>query len=112
MNLFLLMTETTLSRKSKLVRQSAKERVFVTNAVRALKRVSPTQNIRDIPFVVIVGGSALDFEIPQLVTEALSQHAIVAGRGNVRGLVGPRNAVATGLILTYVREKWGGWLWN
>ena len=93
--------------KIKLVRQSAKERVFVINAVRALKRVSPTQNIRDIPFVVIVGGSALDFEIPQLVTEALSQHAIVAGRGNVRGLVGPRNAVATGLILTYVREKWG-----
>ena len=73
----------------------------------AIDRVSPTQNIRDIPFVVIVGGSALDFEIPQLVTEALSQHAIVAGRGNVRGLVGPRNAVATGLILTYVREKWG-----
>jgi len=93
--------------KIKLVRQSAKERVFVINAVRALKRVSPTQNIRDIPFVVIVGGSALDFEIPQLVTEALSQNAIVAGRGNVRGLVGPRNAVATGLILTYVREKWG-----
>lgn len=93
--------------KIKLVRQSAKERVFVINAIRALKRVSPTQNIRDIPFVVIVGGSALDFEIPQLVTEVLSQHAIVAGRGNVRGLVGPRNAVATGLILTYVREKWG-----
>ena len=96
--------------KIKIVRQSAKERVFVTNAIRALTRVSPTQNIRDIPFVVIVGGSALDFEIPQLVTEALSQHAIVAGRGNVRGLVGPRNAVATGLILTYVREKWGGGL--
>lgn len=90
--------------KIRLVRQSAKERVFVTNAIRALTRVSPTQNIRDIPFVVIVGGSALDFEIPQLVTEALSQHAIVAGRGNVRGLVGPRNAVATGLILTYARQ--------
>ena len=91
-----------------MVRQSAKERVFVTNAIRALKRVSPTENIRDIPFVVIVGGSALDFEIPQLVTEALSQHAIVAGRGNVRGNEGPRNAVATGLILTYAREAEGG----
>ena len=94
--------------KIRLVRQSAKERVFVTNAIRALKRVSPTENIRDIPFVVIVGGSALDFEIPQLVTEALSQHAIVAGRGNVRGNEGPRNAVATGLILTYAREAKGG----
>ena len=47
-------------------------------------------------------------EIPQLVTEALSQHAIVAGRGNVRGNEGPRNAVATGLILTYAREAKGG----
>ncbi|MBP2621313.1 diol dehydratase reactivase subunit alpha [Streptococcus panodentis] len=94
--------------KIRLVRQSAKERVFVTNAIRALTRVSPTGNIRDIPFVVIVGGSALDFEIPQLVTQALSQQAIVAGRGNVRGLEGPRNAVATGLILSYVRKKRGG----
>lgn len=94
--------------KIRIVRQTAKERVFVTNAIRALKRVSPTSNIRDIPFVVIVGGSALDFEVPQLVTEALSQSAIVAGRGNVRGLVGPRNAVATGLILSYAKELRGG----
>lgn len=91
----------------KLVRQSAKERVFVTNAIRALKTVSPTQDIRDIPFVVIVGGSALDFEVPQLITDALSQHNIVAGRGNIRATAGPRNAVATGLILSYCKEKWG-----
>ncbi|MBU5584831.1 diol dehydratase reactivase subunit alpha, partial [Enterococcus sp. S181_ASV_20] len=45
--------------KIRLVRQTAKERVFVTNALRALRRVSPTGSIRDIPFVVIVGGSAL-----------------------------------------------------
>ncbi|EAB5472320.1 diol dehydratase reactivase subunit alpha [Salmonella enterica subsp. enterica] len=30
-------------------------RVFVTNALRALRQVSPTGNIRDIPFVVLVG---------------------------------------------------------
>ena len=90
--------------KIRQVRMSAKQRVFVTNAIRALTRVSSTKNIRDIPFVVIVGGSALDFEIPQLVTEALSQYSIVAGQGNVRGLVGPRNAVATGMILTYTRQ--------
>jgi len=81
------------------VRRQAKERVFVTNTIRALKHVSPTGNIRDIPFVVIVGGSALDFEIPQIITEALSHYALVAGRGNIRGTEGPRNAVATGLIL-------------
>lgn len=93
--------------KVKLVRQTAKKRVFVTNAIRALKHVSPTGNIRDIPFVVLVGGSALDFEIPQLVTDALSHYNLVAGRGNVRGIEGPRNAVATGLILSYTSEKRG-----
>ncbi|ECB9814239.1 diol dehydratase reactivase subunit alpha [Listeria monocytogenes] len=85
--------------KIRLIRRSAKERVFVTNTIRALKYVSPTGNIRDIPFVVIVGGSALDFEIPQLITDALSHYSLVAGRGNIRGKEGPRNAVATGLIL-------------
>ncbi|HAC1150324.1 TPA_asm: diol dehydratase reactivase subunit alpha [Listeria monocytogenes] len=85
--------------KIKLIRRSAKERAFVTNTIRALKYVSPTGNIRDIPFVVIVGGSALDFEIPQLITDALSHYSLVAGRGNIRGKEGPRNAVATGLIL-------------
>lgn len=86
--------------KIKLIRRSAKERVFVTNTIRALKYVSPTGNIRDIPFVIIVGGSALDFEIPQLITDALSHYSLVAGRGNIRGQEGPRNAVATGLILS------------
>ncbi|GEK27858.1 diol dehydratase reactivase subunit alpha [Furfurilactobacillus siliginis] len=90
--------------KIRSVRQSAKQRVFVTNALRALAKVSPTGNIRDIPFVVIVGGSALDFEVPQLVTDALSHYNLVAGRGNVRAIEGPRNAVATGLILAYANE--------
>lgn len=90
--------------KIKMVRQTAKERVFVTNAIRALRWVSPTSNIRDIPFVVIVGGSALDFEIPQLVTDALSHYSLVAGQGNIRGQEGPRNAVATGLVLSHARK--------
>lgn len=90
--------------KVRNIRRSAKERVFVTNSLRALQFVSPTGNIRDIPFVVLVGGSSLDFEVPQLVTDALSHYNLVAGRGNVRGCEGPRNAVATGLILSYLRE--------
>lgn len=93
--------------KIKIVRQTAKERVFVTNSLRALRAVSPTHNVRDIPFVVIVGGSALDFEVPQLVTDALSHYNLVAGRGNVRGTEGARNAVATGLILSYAKERRG-----
>lgn len=53
---------------------------------------------------MLVGGSALDFEIPQLVTKALAEYRVVAGRANIRGTEGPRNAVATGLVLSY-----GGW---
>ncbi|ENJ7487585.1 propanediol dehydratase reactivase alpha subunit PduG [Salmonella enterica] len=89
--------------KVRAIRRSAKERVFVTNALRALRQVSPTGNIRDIPFVVLVGGSSLDFEVPQLVTDA-AHYRLVAGRGNIRGSEGPRNAVATGLILSWHKE--------
>ncbi|EBQ5081018.1 TPA: propanediol dehydratase reactivase alpha subunit PduG [Salmonella enterica subsp. enterica serovar Typhimurium] len=90
--------------KVRAIRRSAKERVFVINALRALRQVSPTGNIRDIPFVVLVGGSSLDFEVPQLVTDALAHYRLVAGRGNIRGSEGPRNAVATGLILSWHKE--------
>ncbi|MDO5115154.1 MAG: diol dehydratase reactivase subunit alpha [Synergistaceae bacterium] len=90
--------------KIRLIRRQAKEKVFVTNALRALEKVSPTGSVRDIQFVVLVGGSALDFEAPQLVTDALSQYRVVAGRGNIRGCCGPRNAVATGLVLSAARE--------
>ncbi|EDW8556430.1 propanediol dehydratase reactivase alpha subunit PduG [Salmonella enterica subsp. enterica] len=90
--------------KVRAIRRSAKERVFVTNALRALRQVSPTGNIRDIPFVVLVGGSSLDFKVPQLVTDALAHYRLVAGRGNIRGSEGPRNAVATGLILSWHKE--------
>ena len=90
--------------KIKTVRKEAKEKVFVTNALRALSMVTSSGNIREIDFVVLVGGSALDFEIPQMVTGALSHYGIVAGRGNVRGTEGPRNAVATGLVLNYRKE--------
>lgn len=90
--------------KVRAIRRSAKERVFVSNALRALRQVSPTGNIRDIPFVVLVGGSSLDFEVPQLVTDALAHYRLVAGRGNIRGSEGPRNAVATGLILSWHKE--------
>jgi diol dehydratase reactivase alpha subunit len=87
------------------IRIRAKERVFVTNALRALAAVSPTSNVRDIAHVVLVGGSALDFEIPQLVTRALGEYRVVAGRANIRGTEGPRNAVATGLVLAWEAQR-------
>ncbi|MDR3560358.1 MAG: diol dehydratase reactivase subunit alpha [Negativicutes bacterium] len=91
--------------KIRYVRREAKKRVFVINAQRALARVAPTGNIRHIDFVVLVGGSALDFEIPDMVTDALAEYGIVCGRGNIRGTEGPRNAVATGLVLSYCQRK-------
>ena len=91
--------------KIRLIRRQAKQKVFVTNAIRALTRVSPTGNVRDIRFVVLVGGSALDFEVPHMVTDALSQYKVVAGRGNIRGSEGPRNAVATGLVLSVLEGR-------
>ncbi|MDQ0246112.1 diol dehydratase reactivase alpha subunit [Bacillus fengqiuensis] len=91
--------------KIREIRRSAKRRVFVTNALRALKRVIPTGNLKHLSFVVMVGGSALDFEIPQMLTEELGKYGIVAGFANIRGTEGPRNAVATGLVLSSVRQE-------
>lgn len=86
--------------KIRLARREAKKKVFVTNAMRALKAVAPGGNLRNIEFVVMVGGSALDFEIPEMISNELANYRIVAGRGNIRGTEGPRGAVATGLILS------------
>ena len=91
--------------KIRLVRRQAKEKVFVTNCLRALRQVSPGGSIRDMTFVVLVGGSSLDFEIPQMITDALAHYGVVAGQGNIRGTEGPRNAVATGLVLAGEAKK-------
>lgn len=84
------------------VRRDAKRKVFTANAFRALKKVAPCQDLRKISNVVLVGGSAQDFEIPEMLMEAFAEYRIVCGRGNIRGTEGPRNAVATGLVLSYI----------
>lgn len=86
------------------VRREAKRKVFVTNAIRALKSVAKDNNLRNIPNVVLVGGSAEDFEIPEMLMEELSGYKIVCGRGNIRRTEGPRNAVATGLVISCAGE--------
>jgi diol dehydratase reactivase alpha subunit len=86
------------------VRREAKRRVFVVNAMRALKQVAPAGDLKKIPNVVLLGGSAEDFEIPEMLMEEFASHRIVCGRGNVRATEGPRNAVATGLVLSYLGE--------
>lgn len=83
------------------VRRTAKERVFVVNALRALRGIAPQGDLRRIGFVVLLGGCALDFEIPDLIADAVAPYGIVCGTGNVRGTEGPRNAVASGLVAAY-----------
>ncbi|MEU9819143.1 diol dehydratase reactivase subunit alpha [Pseudonocardia alni] len=80
------------------VRREAKRRVFVVNALRALRQVAPSGSLRMLDFVVLLGGSALDFEIPQMIADALAGSGVVCGTGNVHGTEGPRNAVASGLV--------------
>ena len=90
------------------VRQDAKKKVFVRNAIRALRTIAPGNDLKNIPNVVLVGGSAEDFEIPEMLMAAFSEYRIVCGRGNIRGTEGPRNAVATGLLMSYLGEKHQG----
>lgn len=87
------------------VRREAKQKVFVTNALRALEKVAQHHNLNNISNVVLVGGSAEDFEIPEMLMEEFAKYQIVCGRGNIRGLEGPRNAVATGLVVSYIGEE-------
>lgn len=84
------------------VRREAKRKVFAVNAVRALKQVAPSGSLRMLDFVVLLGGSALDFEIPDLIADALAGFGVVCGIGNVHGSEGPRNAVASGLVDAHV----------
>jgi diol dehydratase reactivase alpha subunit len=89
------------------VRRTAKTRVFVVNALRALRSIAPGGDLRQIGFVVLLGGCALDFEIPELIADAVAPYGIVCGTGNVRGTEGPRNAVASGLVASYVSSLVG-----
>lgn len=83
------------------VRRTAKERVFVVNVLRALRSIAPDGDLRRIGFVVLLGGCALDFEIPDMIADAVAAFGIVCGTGNVRGTEGPRNAVASGLVAAH-----------
>ena len=90
------------------VRREAKRRVFLRNSLRALKTVAPLGDLRNIEFVAIVGGSGQDFELSQMLMHKLSEFGTVVGTANIRGKLGPVNAVATGLVLGYVARKKAG----
>jgi diol dehydratase reactivase alpha subunit len=90
------------------VRREAKRRVFLRNSLRALETVAPLGNIRNIEFVAIVGGSGQDFELSQMLMEKLAEFGTVVGTANIRGKLGPVNAVATGLVLGYAGQQESG----
>ena len=92
--------------KIKRVRRECKSKVLLTNVVRALKKIAPGGNIRLFDHIVLIGGCALDFEVPQMISEyMLSHYGIVCGAGNIRGELGPRGAVAVGLVKNYLAES-------
>jgi len=90
------------------VRREAKRRVFLRNSLRALKTVAPLGNIRNIEFVAIVGGSGQDFELSQMLMNKLAEFGTVVGAANIRGKLGTVNAVATGLVLSYMEKQRAG----
>lgn len=91
--------------KIRQVRREAKEKVLIRNILRALRKISVTGNLSEFEHVILVGGSSLDFELGNMVTDVLSYYGIVSGKANVRRTEGPRNAVATGLLLSYLEER-------
>lgn len=87
-------------------RRECKAKVLLTNAVRALKKIAPGGNIRLFDHIILIGGCALDFEVPQIISEyMLSHYGVVCGAGNIRGELGPRGAVAVGLVKNYLAES-------
>ena len=86
------------------LRRQLKQRVIVKNVERGLKKISPTDDVRDIPYIVLVGGSILDFEVPSILSNYLANYGVVCGRGNILNKYGPNYAVSTGLIISYLKE--------
>lgn len=85
------------------IRREAKDKVLVHNVKRALDLLGVDRDL--CRHVVLVGGSVLDLEISNILTKAMEQFKITAGKGNIRGREGPRNAVATGLIQKYYEKE-------
>lgn len=91
--------------KIRSVRRTAKRKVMIENVKRALEMLGEDSICQK---VILVGGTVLDFEIGNLLTEEMAKLKITAGKGNVRGKEGPRNAVATGLIKSYYERLQNG----
>jgi hypothetical protein len=74
-------------------RLAAKRLVIGGNVMRGVEQVAP-----GAAGVLLVGGGASDDELVRAVSEQLG-HQVTVGRGNVRGQLGHRFAVAYGLVV-------------
>lgn len=90
--------------KIREVRRNVKYKVLVNNVIRALENISISRSLYEFEHVILVGGSSLDFELSNMITNTLASYGITSGKGNIRATQGPRNAVATGLLFSYIQE--------
>lgn len=79
-------------------RLAAKRLIIGGNVMRGIEQVAPGAD-----GVLLVGGGASDDELVRAVSEQLGHHVTV-GRGNIRGQLGHRFAVAYGLVVLAVRD--------
>ncbi len=82
------------------LRRAAKRDVIARNVRRAIEAVG---GIPRGELVTLVGGSAVDVEVVDIVAAELADLDVAVARGDVLGRHGPRAAVAVGLVLAHAR---------
>lgn len=84
------------------LRRRAKRDVLARNVRRAIDALG---GVARGELITLVGGSATDGEVVDVVAADLSDLDVAVARGNVLGTNGPRAAVAVGLVLAYAHRN-------
>jgi diol dehydratase reactivase alpha subunit len=82
------------------LRRAAKRDVLALNVRRAIDAIG---GVPRGELVTLVGGSASDGEVVDVVAAELAELDVAVARGNVLGRNGPRAAVAVGLVVAHAR---------
>jgi Diol dehydratase reactivase ATPase-like domain len=80
------------------LRRAAKRDVLAVNVRRAVDAIG---GVPRGELVTLVGGSAADGEVVDVVAAELADLDLAVARGDVLGRHGPRAAVAVGLVLAF-----------
>ena len=86
------------------LRRAAKRDVLARNVRRAIEAVG---GVPAGELVTLVGGSASDGEVVDVVAAELADLELAVARGDVLGRHGPRAAVAVGLVLAFAERTAG-----